>query len=120
MRGSSPPAQPWWHNTAAGEDEYILDTPTVRTFVAKARAAISQATGPAEALEAIRPDFERLLEDDDWLPARYQAKAPESGWVVGSGSGSSFVLAQKIYLSSPWLCRQMLLPPCMIISPGAW
>ena len=85
MRGSSPPAQPWWHNTTAGEDEYILDTPTVRTFVAKARAAISQATGPAEALEAIRPDFERLLEDDDWLPARYQAKAPESS--MGGGIG---------------------------------
>jgi predicted metal-dependent enzyme (double-stranded beta helix superfamily) len=73
------------HNTAAGEDEYILDTPTVRTFVAKARAGIAQATSPAEALEAIRPDFERLLEDDDWLPAKYQAKAPESG--MGGGIG---------------------------------
>ena len=61
------------HSTAAGEDEYILDTPTVRTFVARVRAAISQAADPAEALEAIRPDFARLLEDDDWLPAKYQA-----------------------------------------------
>ena len=73
------------HSTAAGEDEYVLDTPTVRTFVARVRAAISQAADPAEALEAIRPDFARLLEDDDWLPAKYQAQAPESG--MGGGIG---------------------------------
>ena len=74
------------HTTAAEEDdEYVLDTPTVRTFIAKVRAAISQATGTAEALEAIRPDFAWLLEDDDWLPAKYQAEAPESG--MGGGIG---------------------------------
>ncbi len=70
---------------AAREDEYVLDTPLVRTFIARVRAAISQASGPAEALEAIRPDFSRLLEDDDWLPAKYQADAPESG--MGGGIG---------------------------------
>jgi 3-mercaptopropionate dioxygenase len=75
------------HNdpTAAGVDEYVLDNPTVRKFIARVRAAISRAAGPAETLEAIRPDFARLLEDDEWLSAKYQAEAPESG--MGGGIG---------------------------------
>jgi predicted metal-dependent enzyme (double-stranded beta helix superfamily) len=71
--------------STAGEDEYVLDTPTVRRFIAKVRAVTSRANGPEEALEVIRPDFARLLEDDDWLPAKYQADAPESG--MGGGIG---------------------------------
>jgi predicted metal-dependent enzyme (double-stranded beta helix superfamily) len=71
--------------TAAGEDEYVLDNPTVRKFITEVRAAISRAAEPAEALEAIRPDFARLLEGTDWLPAKYQAEAPESG--MGGGIG---------------------------------
>ena len=71
--------------SAAGEDEYVLDTPTVRRFIAEVRAVTSRANGPEEALEVIRPDFARLLEDDDWLSAKYQADAPESG--MGGGIG---------------------------------
>jgi 3-mercaptopropionate dioxygenase len=71
--------------TAAGADEYILDNPTVRKFIAGVQAAISRAAEPAEALEAIRPDFARLLEDANWLSAKYQAEAPESG--MGGGIG---------------------------------
>ncbi len=68
-----------------GEDEYPLDTPVVRAFVAGVRAAIARAAEPAEAIALIRPDFAALLRDDDWLPARYQADAPESG--MGGGIG---------------------------------
>jgi 3-mercaptopropionate dioxygenase len=57
----------------------------VRKFVPRVRTAISQTTGPTEALKAIRPDFARLLEDDDWLRAKYQADASESG--MGGGIG---------------------------------
>ena len=71
--------------STAGEDEYVLDTPTVRRFIAEVRAVTSRANGPEEALEVIRPDFARLLEDDDWLSAKYQADAPESG--MGGGIG---------------------------------
>ena len=85
MRGEALPQHDRDHNTASGEDEYVLDTPTVREFIAKVRTSVSRATGPAEALEAIRPDFARLLEDDGWLPAKYQADAPESG--MGGGIG---------------------------------
>ncbi len=68
-----------------GEDEYILDTPVVRAFIADIRATIAAADEPATAIAAIRPAFARLLADDGWLPARYQADAPASG--MGGGIG---------------------------------
>jgi predicted metal-dependent enzyme (double-stranded beta helix superfamily) len=66
-------------------DEYILDTPVVREFVADVRAAIAQAPSPEAACEAIRPRFAALLDDPDWLPARYQEGDPDSG--MGGGIG---------------------------------
>ncbi len=66
-------------------DEYILDTPVVRGFVAGVRAAIDRAPSPEAACAAIEPRFGQLLEDPDWLPARYQESDPESG--MGGGIG---------------------------------
>ena len=65
--------------------EYILDTDVVRAFVADVRAAIAAAPSPEAACEVIRPRFAELLADPDWLPAEYQADAPESG--MGGGIG---------------------------------
>jgi 3-mercaptopropionate dioxygenase len=65
--------------------EFILDTPTVRAFVADVQDAIERAPSPAEACEAIKPRFAGLLADPDWLPQRFQAAAPESG--MGGGIG---------------------------------
>ena len=65
--------------------EFVLDTPTVRAFVADVQHSIARTSSPAEACEAIRPRFAQLLADPDWLPARYQAAAPESG--MGGGIG---------------------------------
>jgi 3-mercaptopropionate dioxygenase len=66
-------------------DEFVLDTPTVRTFVAGVRAAIDCSRSPEDACEQIRPRFAELLADDAWLPASYQAPVPESG--MGGGIG---------------------------------
>ena len=66
-------------------DEYVLDTPLVRSFVASVREAIAGAGSPAEAIELIRPAFAELLADPDWLPAEYREAAPESG--MGGGIG---------------------------------
>jgi predicted metal-dependent enzyme (double-stranded beta helix superfamily) len=66
-------------------DEYILDTPTVREFIADVRAAIERAASPQAACAAIEPRFARLLADPEWLPARYQEGDPESG--MGGGIG---------------------------------
>jgi predicted metal-dependent enzyme (double-stranded beta helix superfamily) len=72
-------------SAADSADEYVLDTPTVRAFVASVRAAIAGAGSPAEACDAIRPGFAELLADRDWLAPEYARDAPESG--MGGGIG---------------------------------
>jgi 3-mercaptopropionate dioxygenase len=65
--------------------EFVLDTPVVRGFVGEVETTIAAAGSPADACAAIRPRFAQLLADPDWLPAEYQASAPESG--MGGGIG---------------------------------
>jgi predicted metal-dependent enzyme (double-stranded beta helix superfamily) len=69
----------------SGADEYVLDTRTVREFVAAVRDAIAQAGSPEHACDAIRPHFADLLADETWLPDEYALPAPESG--MGGGIG---------------------------------
>jgi predicted metal-dependent enzyme (double-stranded beta helix superfamily) len=66
-------------------DEYVLDTPVVHSFIDSVRAEIAAAGSAGDAVERIRPGFAELLADPDWLPAAYQAAAPESG--MGGGIG---------------------------------
>jgi predicted metal-dependent enzyme (double-stranded beta helix superfamily) len=66
-------------------DEFVLDTPAVRDFIAHVRSRIEAAASPAGACDAVRPAFAQLLTDDGWLPARYQEGDPESG--MGGGIG---------------------------------
>jgi len=66
-------------------DQYVLDTETVRAFVADVRTAVSSAGSPREACDAIRPRFAELLANESWLPDEYAAPAPESG--MGGGIG---------------------------------
>ena len=71
--------------TVAPADEYVLDTPTVRAFIAGVRSAIAGEASPEAACDAIRPAFSRLLADRDWLAPEYARDAPESG--MGGGIG---------------------------------
>jgi 3-mercaptopropionate dioxygenase len=64
-------------------DEFILDTPVVRNFVAAVQAVLRSSASPVEACDAIRPEFATLLADPGWLPDEYQVAAPESG--MGGG-----------------------------------
>jgi len=66
-------------------EEFVLDTPIVRGFVDDVRAMIVAASSPEQACNALKPRFAELLADPDWLPAEYQAAAPESG--MGGGIG---------------------------------
>ena len=66
-------------------DEFVLDTAAVRAFVADVQATIATAASPEQACEDLRPRFAELLADPDWLPARYQDAAPDSG--MGGGIG---------------------------------
>jgi len=66
-------------------DEYLLDTPTVRGFVAAVRDVIANAGSPKQACEVIRPSFAALLADPAWLPDQFQQDNPDSG--MGGGIG---------------------------------
>jgi predicted metal-dependent enzyme (double-stranded beta helix superfamily) len=66
-------------------EEFVLGTPVVQAFVEDVQATIGAALSPEQACEALRPRFAQLLADPDWLPASYQAAAPESG--MGGGIG---------------------------------
>jgi 3-mercaptopropionate dioxygenase len=70
---------------SAMDEEFVLGTAVVRAFVEDAQATIAAASSPERACEAFRPRFAELLADPGWLPAEYQAPAPESG--MGGGIG---------------------------------
>ena len=101
------------HNgrTAGTEDEYVLDTPTVRGFVQEVRAAIHGSENPTAATEAIRPAFARLLADETWLPLEYQEADPESGMGGGIGQWLLFRSAERD------LCLFALVVPLGMATP---
>lgn len=77
------------HELAPERDEYLLDTPLVRDFIAGVRGEVSASSGPAEAIERIKPAFSGLLADGGWLPGEFRSPAPESG--MGGGIGQYLV-----------------------------
>ncbi len=76
-------------------DEYLLDTPFLRGFVAEVRARIDGTGTPEAACRAIEPLFGRLLADGDWLPHAYQVDAPASGMGGGIGQWLLFRSADR-------------------------
>ena len=66
-------------------DEYVVDTPVIREFVAMVRREIDATASPEDAVAAITPRFVELLARTDWLPEQYQQDAPVSG--MGGGIG---------------------------------
>jgi 3-mercaptopropionate dioxygenase len=76
-------------------DQYLLDTERVRGFIAEVRARIELADSPRRACELISPAFVELLADPDWLPASFQAPAPDSGMGGGIGQWLAFRAADR-------------------------
>ena len=79
--------------------EFVLDAPLVRAFVAEVERTIAGAHSPRSACDEIRPRFAELLSDPSWLPAEYQAAAPDSAmgggigqWLLYRGDGASLSL----------------------------
>lgn len=72
-----------------GEDQFVLDTPVMRRFIAAVNAARDTAPNDEAAIEMIRPHFAGLLADPDWLPPQYQETRPESASSAGAGMGSN-------------------------------
>lgn len=67
-------------------DEFILDTPAMRAFIADARAALAGHADVVAGLEALRPRFSALLDDQTWLPEEFAAPFAASG--MGGGIGT--------------------------------
>src|SRR5580658_4648568 len=76
-------------------DEFVLDTPLLRAFVAEVRFAIEAAASPPAALRTIEPFFARLMADREWLPELYLHSAAESGMGGGIGQWLLFRSADR-------------------------
>lgn len=81
--------------TPLAEDQYALDTPRVRGFIADVRALIGRALTPRDACEQLAPIFADLLADHEWLPTAYQAPAEDSGMGGGIGQWLVFRAADR-------------------------
>jgi predicted metal-dependent enzyme (double-stranded beta helix superfamily) len=77
------------------EDQYTVDTPRVRAFVAQVRERIEQADSARAACDLITPSFAGLLADQAWLPEAYQEPAVDSGMGGGIGQWLVFRAADR-------------------------
>ena len=68
------------------QDEYFLDIPAIRDFVAEVRQAVGQTDDVPAALETLKPRFAALLADQSWLTDEFAASNPKSG--MGGGIGT--------------------------------
>jgi len=77
------------------DDEWVLDTPFVRSFVDGMRATIERSSSAAESCRLLGPRFRALLAGPDWLPRQFQEDAPESGMGGGIGQWLLFRAADR-------------------------
>ncbi|MEM7802347.1 MAG: hypothetical protein AAF633_24355, partial [Chloroflexota bacterium] len=62
------------------EEEWLLDSPELQTFINAVNQIRTTAQSPEAAIDQIRPYFTTLLNDPDWLPEKFQKPAEtESG-----------------------------------------
>ncbi len=76
-------------------DEFLLDTPVVRAFVAEVRRTLTEHTDVAAGLAALRSRFAALLADQTWLPAAFAAPYAASGMGGGIGTWLIFRAADR-------------------------
>ncbi|HEX2910894.1 MAG TPA: cysteine dioxygenase family protein [Chloroflexia bacterium] len=61
------------------QDEFFLDTPTMRNFIAGVRQVLASEKDVSAGLDKLQPSFAALLADQTWLPAEFVAPNPASG-----------------------------------------
>jgi predicted metal-dependent enzyme (double-stranded beta helix superfamily) len=74
---------------AVHEDEYLVDSRTLREFIAEITPVIRHASSAGEAVTRLRPTFSRLLRDRHWLPDAFCAPCESGG--MGGGIGQWLV-----------------------------
>ena len=72
---------------AHGHDQFgfLVDTPEIRALVDATERAMATYTAPAACIDALAPEFSRLLAADDWLPSEYAR--PDDASRMGDGIG---------------------------------
>lgn len=84
------------------EDEFYVDNPVLRAFIAEVRTIVGRVTSPGEAVVAMRESFSRLLADRAWLPPRFRQPSPQSGkggissWLVYRSADRSLTLMSLV------------------------
>jgi len=76
-------------------DEFLLDTPAVRAFIADVRRTLNEHADVPAGLAALRPRFAALLADQTWLPDAFAAPYAASGMGGGIGSWLIFRAADR-------------------------
>ena len=77
------------------QDEFFLDTPAVRAFIADVRRTLAEYTDVSAGLDALRSRFAELLADQTWLPDEYAAPYLKSGMGGGIGTWLIFRAADR-------------------------
>jgi predicted metal-dependent enzyme (double-stranded beta helix superfamily) len=76
-------------------DEFFLDTPAVRAFVADVRRRLAEHADVPAGLAALRSRFAALLADPTWLPDAFAAPYAASGMGGGIGAWLIFRAADR-------------------------
>lgn len=92
-------------------DEFLLDTPDLRAFIAEVQAIKKRAADVETVLADLRPRFSALLADQTWLPQSFRQADDHSGmgggiatWLLyraGDASLSFFALVVPPGASTP-------------------
>ena len=92
-------------------NEYLLDTPEIRTFIREVEAVRNKASSVTQLLDSLKPHFSALMADQNWLPDAFRQPAENSGmgggiatWLLyraGDGSLSFFALVVPPGSSTP-------------------
>jgi predicted metal-dependent enzyme (double-stranded beta helix superfamily) len=75
-------------------DEWVVDTPRMRRFIADVRVTLERAEDREQALEELRPILAELLAEDGWLPDEYASPADRSKG-MGGGIGQWLLFRSK-------------------------
>ncbi len=87
-------------------DEFICDTPEVRSFIYKVKEIVTGTASVKERLANIRPLFSQLMADPHWLPASFRSICETGG--MGSGI-ANWLLYRDI--EGPLSLSALVLPP---------
>ena len=79
----------------APADEFLIDTPAVRAFIADVRRTLAEHADVPAGLAALRSRFAALLADQGWLPDAFAAPYAASGMGGGIGTWLIFRAADR-------------------------